>query len=158
MRWILVLFVVVPLCELYLLLWLSSLVGFWPTVGIVLVTGVLGGALAKREGLKVWRAWRKAMDELRPPEQGVIDGVLVLLGGALLITPGVLTDLTGLLLLLPATRRRIAGRIRQAVDKRLADGRIRVASATSFVDLAGPPGPRRGGPVIDTTAEDVEPR
>lgn len=162
MRWILLLFVVVPLLELYLLLWLGSIIGFWPTVAITLVTGILGGTLAKREGLKVWREWRSALDQLRPPEQGVIDGVLVLIGGVLLVTPGILTDATGVVLLLPPTRRRIAARIRSGIDRRIADGRIHVASAT-FVDVAGIP--RQGGPpargpradgVIETTGEDVE--
>ena len=82
MRWLIVLFVVVPLAELYLLLLVGSLIGFWPTVGLTLVTGIVGGALAKHEGLRVWRAWRRSLSELKPPETGVIDGVLVLLGGA----------------------------------------------------------------------------
>ncbi len=123
-RYILVAFVVIPLVELYLLLWLGSLIGFWPTVAITVVTGVLGGSLAKREGLRVYRQWRDALDEMRAPETGIVEGVLVLLGGALLITPGVLTDITGVLLLLPPTRRPIAARVRRAVDARLATGQL----------------------------------
>lgn len=126
MRWLFLLFVVVPLVELYLLLWIGSLIGFWPTVAIVLATGLLGSTLAKREGLKVWRAWRQSLETLTPPEQGVVDGVLVLVGGALLITPGVLTDAVGLLLLVPTTRGLVAARVRRAIDRRIAAGQLHV--------------------------------
>lgn len=157
MRYLVLAFIVVPLVELYLLLWLGSLIGFWPTVAITVITGVLGGSLAKREGLRVWRDWQRALAELRPPESGVIEGVLVLIGGAMLITPGVLTDLTGLVLLLPPTRRRIAARIRRAVDQRIADGRLHVVETgfVGFGDDAFSPRPRAGD-VVDTTGASVE--
>jgi UPF0716 protein FxsA len=145
LKWLFVLFVVVPLLELYLLLWIGSLIGFWPTVGITLVTGLVGGTLAKREGLKVWRDWRQALTELRPPEQGVVDGLLVLVGGVLLVTPGVLTDAVGLSLLLPWTRRRIAAQIRARIDQRIADGSIHVVDVP-FASAAP-------SEVIETTGE-----
>jgi UPF0716 protein FxsA len=149
LKWLLLLFVVVPLLELYLLLWLGSWIGFWPTVGITLVTGLLGGTLAKREGLKVWRDWRRALGELRPPEQGVVDGLLVLIGGVLLVTPGVLTDALGLALLMPWTRRRIAARVRRGIDRRIADGSIQVqpfgapSAPSDVIDTAGEALPAR---------------
>ncbi len=169
MRWLFLVFIIVPLVELYLLLWLGSIIGFWPTVAITVVTGVLGGTLAKREGIRVWREWRQALAELRPPETGVIDGVLVLIGGALLITPGVLTDLTGLFLLLPPTRKLVAARIRRSVDRRIASGRIQVVDTSSFVagfesmdDVAEwvgqeRPPPRAADDVVETTGESVDP-
>lgn len=151
LKWLVLAFVVVPLAELYLLLTLASAIGFWPTIAITLITAFVGSALAKREGLRVWRAWRTALDELRPPAEGVIDGVLVLVGGVLLITPGVLTDLTGVALLVPFTRRRIAARIRRAVDARLADGRLRVETASfGMADAWRAPGP---SDVVETTGE-----
>jgi UPF0716 protein FxsA len=122
------LFVVVPLAELYLLLVLGSVLGFWPTVAIVLVTGVLGATLAKREGLRVFRKWSDAIAEGRVPEEGVLGGLLVLVGGVLLVTPGVITDVTGLLLLFPPTRRFVAERLRRYAERRVRDGRIRVVS------------------------------
>jgi UPF0716 protein FxsA len=155
-RWLLLLFVIVPLAELYLLLYLGSILGFWTTVAITLITGVLGGALAKHEGLRVWDAWRRSLDELRPPEQGVIDGVLVLLGGALLITPGVMTDVVGLLLLLPWSSSRVAQLVRQQIDHRLsvrrmeAMGDIPGVSAFPGVHDEPPSG------VVDTEGEDVD--
>lgn len=132
-RWLVVLVIVVPLTELFLLLQIDRLVGFWPTIGLTLVTGFLGGSLAKREGLKVWRSWSAAMSELRPPEQGVIDGLLVLLGGALLITPGVLTDITGFLLLIPPTRRLVAVRVRAVVDRKLQRAQFKLVDLDNSV-------------------------
>lgn len=154
MRYLLLLFVLVPLVELYLLLWVSRLIGFWATVALTLVTGVVGGSLAKAEGLRVWRAWQRAMEQMRPPEEGVIDGVLVLIGGVLLITPGVLTDLLGLTLLLPLTRRPIAAYMRRRVDRHIQ------FRAQHGVDFHA--GPFRGsskvglyGNVIETEGEAV---
>jgi len=154
-RWLLALFVVVPLVELYLLLWIGRFIGFWPTVGIVLVTGLLGSTLAKREGLKVWRAWQRSLETLTPPEQGVVDGVLVLIGGALLITPGVLTDMLGLMLLIPTTRGLVAARVRRAIDRRIAAGRLQVVqSGFEEVWSAGPPSTRPD--VVETHGEETD--
>ena len=167
MRWLLVLFVVVPLTELYLLLAIGQLIGFWPTVLLTLVTALVGGTLAKREGTKVLRAWRDALARQEAPSQGVLDGVLVLLGGALLVTPGVLTDVTGLLMLFPTSRGRIANRVRRAVDERIAAETVQVVTVGGF----GPGGPGEpggpGGPlgaaaprranVIETQGESVDP-
>ena len=134
MRW-LVVFTVVPLLELYLLVQLARWIDFWPTVAITVVTGILGGLLAKHEGLRVWRQWRDAMQELRMPEQGVLDGLLVLVGGVLLITPGVLTDLTGTLLLLRPTRRFVRRLLLARIDRHLA----RHVRPNVIVDTTGSP-------------------
>jgi UPF0716 protein FxsA len=153
-RWLLVLFVVVPLVELYLLLWIGSFIGFWPTVAIVLGTGLLGSALAKREGIKVWRAWRRSLETFTPPEQGVVDGVLVLIGGALLITPGVLTDMLGLMLLVPTTRGLVAARVRRAIDRRIAAGQIHVMQ--NGLDEAWGVRPDVGADVVETHGEETD--
>ncbi len=154
MRWLLLLFIVVPLVELYLLLWIGSFIGFWPTVAIVLSTGLLGSALAKREGLKVWRAWRRSLETLTPPEQGVIDGVLVLIGGALLITPGVLTDMIGLLLLLPKPRALVAARVRRAIDRRIAAGQLHVMQ-NGFDEVWAPRPADMRADVVETHGEET---
>jgi UPF0716 protein FxsA len=118
-RWLFLAFVGVPLVELYLLLQVGELLGPGPTVGIVVLTGVVGGMLAKREGLRVYAEWKGAIERGQVPRVGVIEGLLVLVGGALLITPGVLTDITGFCLLLPPTRRRVALHLRHVVERRL---------------------------------------
>ncbi len=81
---LLLLFTVVPLVELYLLLVIGSSIGFWPTVAIVLTTGLLGAWLAKSEGLRVYRKWQASLAQGRLPEEGVLGGLLVLVGGVLL--------------------------------------------------------------------------
>ena len=173
---LLLLFTLVPLVELYLLLYVGSLISFWPTVGIVVLTGILGGALARLEGLRVLRRWQRALAEHRVPEDGVSDGLLVLIGGVLLITPGILTDLSGLLLLLPPTRRWLSRQLRRRMERAQAQGRVQSFSFGFPGGMAAPVGPaasrRRpagiGRPVgggggraselvIDAVGEEVEP-
>ncbi|MEM9187901.1 MAG: FxsA family protein [Myxococcota bacterium] len=158
---LLVLFTVVPLLETYLLFVLGQAMGFLPTVGLILLTGVVGAWLAKREGLRVYRKWREAMAQMHMPEEGVLGGLLVLAGGVLLVTPGVLTDVTGFLLLIPPTRRFIAEQIRKRMEKKLADGSVRVTAYSvgmgpeGLMGMADPVGRRPGG-VIDVEGEVVE--
>ena len=98
------LFTLVPLLELWLLFQLSGLFGFGTTVSVVLLTGMAGAALARWQG---WHTMFRIQNELRAgkmPAQAMGDGVLILVAGVLLITPGVLTDVVGLSLLLPPVR------------------------------------------------------
>src|SRR6478609_7824412 len=101
MRWLVVLFIVFPFVELYLLLAIGHEIGFWPTLGLTILSGVVGSVMAKREGMRVIREWQDAVRELRPPSPGVLEGVLVIAGSVLLITPGMLSDVIGLVFLIP---------------------------------------------------------
>lgn len=112
---LLALFLLLPAVELALLIQVDKLIGFWPTIGLIVVTGVVGSFLARREGLSVWRQLTQRLEERGLPAQEVIDGVIILVAGALLITPGVLTDAVGFLGLLPFSR----AVIRKIVIKRL---------------------------------------
>jgi UPF0716 protein FxsA len=150
---LILLFTVVPLLELYLLLFIGSVIGFWPTVAIVLVTGVLGAWLAKSEGLRVLRKWQAAIAEGRVPEEGVLGGLLVLVGGVLLVTPGVLTDVAGLLLLFPPTRRLVAAQLKKSVEKKIRSGAIHVVTMRVGDPIDGRP---VAGSVIDVEGEEVE--
>ncbi len=98
------LFLIVPAVELALLLQIGRWIGLWPTIGLIFATALAGSFLARREGMATWRAFRQRLAEGKLPGRELIDGVLILLAGALLITPGVLTDLLGLVGLLPPTR------------------------------------------------------
>lgn len=117
MRWLLLLGSF-TLLELVVLWQVGLVVGFWPSVAIIAVTGLLGGGLAKREGLRVFRQWSEAMGQGRVPEVGLVDGVLVLLGGVLLFAPGFVGDVLGLTLLFPPTRRLVAGAVRGHLSRR----------------------------------------
>ena len=101
---LLLLFTLIPIAEISLLIPLHSLVGDWPTFGIICVTAILGTILTKWQGGAAFGRIKEAISEGRLPGEEIIDGVLVLLAGATLITPGVLTDTVGLLLLLPTLR------------------------------------------------------
>jgi UPF0716 protein FxsA len=149
---LLLLFTVVPVVELYLLITLGQHVGAGPTIALVLVTGLVGAWLAKREGSRVLRSWQEAMARGQAPREGVISSLLVLVGGVLLVTPGVVTDATGLLLLVPWTRRLVADAVRTRVERRLTVQTLVTDPSMfgmgmgmgGFHDAAEP-----GGPVID---------
>jgi UPF0716 protein FxsA len=102
---LLILFVVLPLVELCLVLLLSQhVLGRWGTLLFVLGTGLLGAWLARTQGVRTYRRIQQELSQGRMPTDSLIDGALILLAGILLITPGVLTDLVGILLMIPPTR------------------------------------------------------
>jgi len=98
------LFVVVPLAELWVILAVGDAIGVVPTVILLAADSVLGAVLLRSQGRAVWTRFTEAWRAGRLPHREVLDGVLVIFGGAFLITPGFLTDLIGLALLLPPTR------------------------------------------------------
>jgi UPF0716 protein FxsA len=98
------LFVVVPFAELYVILQVGHAIGALPTIALLIVMSVLGAALVKREGLGVLRRAQQRIDQGEVPGRELVDGVLILFAGALLLTPGFLTDVVGVLLLLPPVR------------------------------------------------------
>lgn len=102
------LFTLVPAIELYLLMKIGAALGPATTVLLILATGMVGAALAKREGLLVVSQLTEEVQTGMPPASRLVEGVLVLAGGLLLITPGVLTDLAGFSLIFPVTRRAMA--------------------------------------------------
>lgn len=102
---LLLLFTLVPLVELALLVWIGEHIGLLPTLGIVLGTGFLGAAMARHEGLRCWLAAQEKIRRGELPTDSLLDGLLILVAGALLIAPGVLTDLAGCCLLVPPVRR-----------------------------------------------------
>ena len=103
--WVLaLLFVVVPVVEIYLLIQVGQVIGPWWTVLLLIASGVAGSYLVKREGGRAWRALQQALAEHRMPAKELADGALILIGGTLLLTPGFLSDLVGAFLILPFTR------------------------------------------------------
>ena len=144
------LFTVVPLVELYLLVAIGRVLGPVPTIGLVLVTGALGAWFARLEGARVIRRWQEAMARQQLPKDGVVDGLLIFVGGLMLITPGILTDVAGLSMVMPSTRRVIARFVRAWFERQIAAGRAQVY-------VPGSPSPRgRPGGVIDVEGEVIE--
>ena len=103
--WVLaLLFVAMPVLEIWLIVQLGQVVGAWWTILIIIAAGVLGAWLIKREGARAWRALSDALRSGRVPSRELADGALILIGGTLLLTPGFVTDLIGLGCVLPFTR------------------------------------------------------
>lgn len=128
------LFVIVPILELMLLIELGQVVGLMPTLALVMFTGVTGAWLARAEGLRVFFKFQKELASGRIPGQAMLDGISVLVGGAFLLTPGVLTDVFGFSLLFPPSRRWLQRRVRKRLEASVKDGSIRVVTmgATSM--------------------------
>lgn len=104
MRIIVALFIIIPAIEIVLFVLSGQLIGVWPTVALIVATGVLGAWLSKRQGLAVIQEAKREFMYGRLPSGAILDGICVLVGGVLLLTPGFLTDIMGLFLLLPTTR------------------------------------------------------
>ena len=115
---LLLLFTVVPLVELFLLVKLGTVIGIGPTVLIVITTGVIGAWLARWQGLGVLRRVTSDLNEGRLPADALIDGLLILIAGAVLLTPGLITDALGFLLLVPQSRIVVRRMIRDRFDRR----------------------------------------
>ncbi len=118
------LFVGLPLVELGLLVELGRWIGLLPTLALVLTTGALGAGLARRQGFRVWLDIQHELRDGRMPVGGMLDGFMILIGGVLLLTPGLITDLLGLSLLLPATRRFYKDRLRRRLERMMQTGQV----------------------------------
>jgi UPF0716 protein FxsA len=103
--WLLgVLFVVLPLAEIYVLIQIGQEIGPWWTILLLVADSVLGSYLIKLEGARAWRALRAALEAHQMPARQLADGALILVGGTLLLTPGFLSDVVGFFCILPFTR------------------------------------------------------
>lgn len=117
------LFIGLPLLELAILVKLGTVIGFWPTMAIVVATGFLGALLAQMQGLWVWTRIQRELRAGRMPGSELVDGFMILVGGIVLLTPGLLTDLFGFLLLVPWTRAWVKRRLRRKFERMMRSGR-----------------------------------
>jgi UPF0716 protein FxsA len=115
-------FIVVPLVELYVIIKVGGAIGIGPTVALLLIDSLLGAFLLRHQGRAAWVAFNRAMAESRIPAKEVLDGVLIIFGGALLLTPGFITDIFGLMLLIPPTRAIVRSFLKWAGISRLSWG------------------------------------
>lgn len=145
----LLLFIVVPLVELYVIIQVGQAIGALWTIGLLVLDSILGSLLLRAQGRTVWRRFRAALAAGRPPARETVDGALVIFGGALMLTPGFVTDLFGILLLLPPSR---------AIARR---GIMRNARSRLFLGLAGAAGAARGRTQqdydVNTTGHEIDP-
>ncbi|HEX6666142.1 MAG TPA: FxsA family protein [Solirubrobacterales bacterium] len=131
MALLVILFIVVPIAELYVIIQVGQQIGLWPTLALLLADAILGSMLLKHQGRSAWRRFNEALASGKFPGKEVADGALIIVGGTLLLTPGFLTDIAGLILLIPPTRALVRSGLR-----RFAIGRVTVF---------GFPGAGRGG-------------
>ena len=131
--YLLFLFTVVPLFELYLLVRVGQYVGAFNTVAIVIFTGIFGAFLAKMEGLRVLYSVQKDLQEGRMPTAQILDGLLILIGAVLLITPGLLTDVVGFILVIPSTRALLKVWLKKQLQK-IIDKREGVITVDGYRD------------------------
>jgi UPF0716 protein FxsA len=118
-----ILFIVVPIAELYVIIQVGEAIGIVPTLLLLLLDAVLGSLLLRHQGRGAWRRFNEAIAQRRFPGKEVADGVLIVIGGTLLLAPGFLTDIVGLLLLIPPTRA-----LSRSVLKRFTIGRFAVVN------------------------------
>lgn len=144
----LLLLIAAPIAELYVIIQVGQAIGALPTIGLLLLSMVLGCVLLRAQGRLAWRRFRAALSAGRAPAREAIDGTLVVFGSLLLIVPGFISDLFGLLLLLPPTR----VIVRRALLSG-ARGRM-VMTATSFGGASR--GRARQDYDVDSTAHDVD--
>ena len=121
---LLLLFTVVPLVELYLLIEVGSVIGGLNTILLVLGTGALGAFLARLEGLRTLGQIQRNLNQGIVPAEEMVDGVIILVAGLLLMTPGILTDACGFLMLIPTTRNTFKRWLRRRFDRATANFRI----------------------------------
>jgi UPF0716 protein FxsA len=148
-------FIVLPIAELYVIIQVGQAIGAVPTIAILLADSIIGSLLLRSQGRSAWRRFNEALSAGRVPAREVLDGALVIFGGAFLITPGFITDIVGILLLLPPTR---------AVIRRLTVGvfsRRFVVSAVGSAagGMAGARARRRdnGTGDVEGTAVEIDP-
>ncbi len=159
------LFLVVPILEIYIIIQVGSLVGGWNAIGLMILISIVGAWMVRREGLSLIGRIQRQLSEGSLPTKELVDGLLVATAGALMLTPGFLTDAFGLFCLFPPTR----AIIRTVLIARFA-GRVQVAGAGfGGFGTGGPGGPadtgftgftggfRVGGDIVDVGEATVQP-
>ncbi|MGM9985625.1 MAG: FxsA family protein [Bacillaceae bacterium] len=118
-KWILALLIAIPLLELYIVVKVGLTIGIFPTVGLCLLTAIIGGSLAKKQGLAVLLQLRQEIESGYNPTETLLNGACILVGGIMLLFPGFFSDVIGFILLLPFTRTLVKNIIRREIDKKM---------------------------------------
>ena len=144
--WLFVLFLAIPLIEIALFIQVGGAIGLWPTLAIVVFTAFLGAWLMRAQGVLAINRLRSSLNELRDPTEPLAHGAMILIAGALLLTPGFFTDAVGFALLVPPVRSAIYAYLRS---------RVKVQNFT----VGGQPTPRSdtSGTVIDGEYHELDP-
>ncbi|WNC16233.1 FxsA family protein [Brevibacillus brevis] len=126
LRILIVLFIVVPAIELWGIISVGQVIGGWNTVALIILTGIVGAWLAKQQGMQVIRMLQFQLSRGQMPTETLIDGALVLAGGIMLLAPGFISDVLGLLLLIPYTRLIVRHLLKKWLWSMISSGRIQL--------------------------------
>lgn len=126
LRWLVLLILIVPALEIGLFVWAGGYIGPWWLIFLIILTGVVGAWLAKQQGLDTINKARQSMAMGYAPQEEIFDGLCVIIGGVLLLTPGFVTDSVGLILLIPYTRRPIKQWMKKILQRMIHNGKFRI--------------------------------
>ena len=129
MALLVILFIVVPIVELYVIIQVGQAIGALWTIALLVADSILGSMLMRSQGRQAWRRFNTAIASGRPPAREAFDGALVIFGGAFLLAPGFITDVLGLSLLLPPSRALIRRFIVRSVLGRTPAGRVAMSAS-----------------------------
>lgn len=146
--WLLAAFIGIPLIEIALFIQIGGFLGLWPTLLIVVLTAVAGTALVRSQGIAALGNIQRSIDRLDNPTAPLAHGAMILLSGALLLTPGFFTDAVGFALLIPAVRERVLAALRSRIDLH------RARTAPDSPEFRSQP---RGPGVIDGEFHEIDP-
>ena len=132
-------FIVLPIAEIYVIIKVGEAIGVLPTIALLFLDGFLGAALLRSQGRAAWRRFNEALAAGRVPAREVFDGAMVILGGAFLLTPGFITDVIGLMLLVPPSRAAFRGIVSRMAGRRAAFA-VRTVRWGAERPYRGPPG------------------
>ncbi|MEC0346001.1 FxsA family protein [Peribacillus frigoritolerans] len=126
MKYFLMFIIAMPVVEIIVLLLAGNLIGFWPTLFLIAATGLIGAYLAKRQGMETWK---KAQEQIRygmMPGNEIIDGICIFIGAALLLSPGLISDIMGLILVFPPTRNLLKPIVIRFIMNRMNKGKVTI--------------------------------
>ncbi|MDF9760199.1 MULTISPECIES: FxsA family protein [Peribacillus] len=126
MKYFLLFIIAMPVIEIIVLLLSGNMIGFWPTVFLIVATGLIGAYLAKRQGMETWK---RAQEQIRygmMPGNEIIDGICIFIGAALLLSPGFISDIMGLLLVFPPTRNLLKPIVIRFIMNRMNKGKVTI--------------------------------
>ncbi|TKH03281.1 membrane protein FxsA [Peribacillus simplex] len=126
MKYFLMFIIAMPVVEIIVLLLSGNLIGFWPTLILIVATGLIGAYLAKRQGMETWK---KAQEQIRygmMPGNEIIDGICIFIGAALLLSPGLISDIMGLILVFPPTRNLLKPIVIRFIMNRMNKGKVTI--------------------------------
>ncbi|HKG38533.1 MAG TPA: FxsA family protein [Conexibacter sp.] len=154
---LLLLFIVVPIAELYVIIQVGEAIGALPTIGLLVLDSLLGTLLLRAQGRAAWRRFRLTLAAGRPPARETIDGALVIVGGTLMLAPGFITDAFGILLLLPPSRAVVRRGLMRNALSRLFAGFGPVGAAAGAAAGAASRARTRQDYDVDATAHEIDP-